>query len=184
MVLLRDETAFDATAGSELLSRAFGDDIGPKPSDTVRAGRMPAEGLALVAEAEDGRLAGCVRLWHVAAGGVPALLLGPLAVDPAFQGAGVGSMLMRRALNRAGAAGHRAVVLVGDPAYYGRFGFSSALTERLVLREDVLRHRFLGLELIPGALAAASGRVVGTGAVAPDAVPTGTITVDERLLTA
>jgi len=59
----------------------------------------------------DGRLLGSVRLWNVSAGGVSALLLGPLAVDPAAQGLGVGSALMRRALNRAAALGHAAVLL-------------------------------------------------------------------------
>lgn len=184
MIILRDETPADAAARMRLLADAFGDDFGPKPSDAVRAGRLPADGLALVAETEDGRLAGCVRLWNVAAGRVPALLLGPLAVAPAFQGGGVGSLLMRRALNRAGAAGHRAVLLVGDPGYYARFGFSAAATAGLVLDETVPRHRFLALELVPGALAGATGPVVGTGAFDPAVAPAGLAAVDAPALAA
>ena len=67
-----------------------------------------------------------MRLWHVEAGGRPALLLGPLAIDPALQSRGVGGGLMQVALNRAALAGHKAVILVGDPEYYERFGFTRA----------------------------------------------------------
>ena len=93
-----------------------------KPSEPLRAGRLPADGLALVARDGD-RIVGSVRLWHVEAGGRPALLLGPLATDPAVQSRGVGGGLMQVALNRAALAGHKAVILVGDPEYYERFGF-------------------------------------------------------------
>ena len=75
----------------------------------------------------NGRIVGTVRLWNVTAGpGRPALMLGPLAVDPSLQGLGVGSKLMREALDRAAALGHRAVLLVGDAPYYARFGFDAA----------------------------------------------------------
>ncbi len=172
MVFLREEAPADIAARAALLDRAFAGDGGPKPSDRVRAGRLPAAGLSLVAEDGAGRLVGSVRLWHVSAGGVPALLLGPLAVDPAAQGRGIGAMLMRRVLNRAGATGHGAVVLVGDPAYYARFGFSAGHTARLFLDPRVDARRFLGLELVPGALARAAGEVVGMGEHAGPPAPT------------
>lgn len=162
MLHLRDEGPADWTARETLLDTVFGADRFLKTSEALRAGRMPADGLALAAEA-DGRLVGSIRLWHVAAGGVSALLLGPLAVDPAAQGLGVGSALMRRALNRAGALGHGAVLLVGDPVYYARFGFSAALTTRLDLPGPVERPRFQAIELSDGHLGAARGLVVATG---------------------
>ena len=55
------------------------------------------------------------------------------------------------------------MILVGDAPYYGRFGFSRAVTKGLILPGPVDEARFLGLELVPGALAGALGRVVGTG---------------------
>jgi predicted N-acetyltransferase YhbS len=136
-----------------------------KPSEKLRAGRLPADGLALVARDGD-RLVGSVRLWHVAAGGRPALLLGPLAIDPALQGKGVGGGLMQVALNRAELAGHQAVILVGDPEYYERFGFTRAPVGGLVMPGPVDRRRFLGIDLVQGGLAGAEGRVVATGRAA------------------
>lgn len=170
MIQLRDETASDWSAREALLDTAFGADRFLKTSEALRAGRLPADGLALVAE-HDGRLAGTVRLWPISAGGVAALLLGPLAVDPACRSLGVGSALMRRALNRAGALGHGAVLLVGDPAYYQRFGFAGQLTANLLLPGPVERPRFLGMELTDGCLADAAGLVVATGAFAETEAP-------------
>ncbi len=162
MIHIDTETLNDVVAREALLDRAMGAGRVLKPSERLREGRLPAEGLALVAR--DGeRLVGTVRLWHVSAGGVPALLLGPLAADPAFQGRGIGSGLMQVALNRAALAGHRAVILVGDPDYYARFGFTAAPTAGLTMPGPVERRRFLGVDLAGGGLAGAAGAVVATG---------------------
>ncbi|WP_066922770.1 N-acetyltransferase, partial [Methylobacterium sp. CCH5-D2] len=114
-----------------------------------------------------GRLVGTVRLWNVDAGGCPALLLGPLAVDPAIQRQGLGSVLMQAALGRAEALGHGAVLLVGDAPYYARFGFDGAVAADLAMPGPFERPRFLGLELRPDALAGAQGILRATGALAP-----------------
>ncbi|HVL70986.1 MAG TPA: N-acetyltransferase [Beijerinckiaceae bacterium] len=159
MAVVRDERPADIPARERLLDACFGDERFRKTSERLRAGRRPA--LALVAE-ESG-IVGTVRLWDVGAGGRPALLLGPLAVDCRRQGRGLGAALMRAALDRAAAAGHRSVLLVGDAAYYARFGFSAALTAGLALPGPFERGRFLGLELAPGALAGACGLVAPTG---------------------
>ncbi|MBN9021113.1 MAG: N-acetyltransferase, partial [Rhizobiales bacterium] len=100
MIHIDLETPNDVLAREALLDRAMGVERVLKPSERLREGRLPAEGLALVAREGDG-LVGSVRLWNVSAGGIPALLLGPLAADPAVQGRGVGSGLMQVALNRA-----------------------------------------------------------------------------------
>jgi predicted N-acetyltransferase YhbS len=164
MIRIDDEIPSDVAAREALLDRAFGDARFAKTSERLRVGRLPAEGLALAARDAGGRMVGTVRLWNVAAGlGRPALLLGPLAVDEAARGEGVGSGLMREALARAGALGHRAVLLVGDAPYYGRFGFAAGITAGLDLPGPVDRARFLGLELVPGALAGARGLVRATG---------------------
>jgi predicted N-acetyltransferase YhbS len=163
MMIIREEHPIDAPAREALLDACFGEERFRKTCERLREGRKPADGLSLVVE-RDGRLVGTVRLWHVSAGpGRPALLLGPIAVDPALQGLGLGAKLMRAALNRAAALGHSAVLLVGDAPYYARFGFSAAPTERLWLPGPYERERFLGLELRPGALAGARGLVGATG---------------------
>jgi predicted N-acetyltransferase YhbS len=168
MIHIDTETANDVLAREALLDRAMGAGRLLKPSEKLRAGRRPAAGLALVARDGD-RLVGSVRLWNVSAGGVPALLLGPLAADPATQGRGVGSGLMQVALNRAALAGHKAVILVGDPEYYERFGFTGAPTGGLWMPGPVERRRFLGVDLIKGGLAGAEGLVMASGGSDPAA---------------
>ncbi len=61
---------------------------------------------------------------------------------------------MQVALNRAALAGHKAVILVGDPEYYERFGFTRSPTGGLVMPGPVDRRRFLGVELAAGGLRA------------------------------
>lgn len=102
---------------------------------------------------------GSVRLWPVKAGRKRALLLGPLAVQAAWRKLGVGARLMREAIRRAQAAGEEAVILVGDVAYYQRFGFTPAPTAGLWLPGPVDRSRFLARNLRTGALNGVSGPV-------------------------
>lgn len=155
MFVIDEEAPGEAGAREALLDRAMGPGRFAKPSQRLRDGRLPE--LALVAR-EKSRLVGSLRLWSVAATGARGLvLLGPLAVDPGRQGEGIGAGMMRRALNRATAAGRGAVLLVGDAPYYARFGFSAAVAQNLEMPGPVDRHRFLGLELRPGALKEARG---------------------------
>jgi predicted N-acetyltransferase YhbS len=117
---------------------------------------------------QQGRLVGTLRLWHVSAGGRPALVLGPLAVDPSCQKLGVGAALMSRALAAAEARGHGAVILLGDAPYYARFGFSGRKTGELSLPGPFERDRLLGLELREGALDGAWGMIAPAGAAAAE----------------
>jgi predicted N-acetyltransferase YhbS len=167
MITIRDEIASDIAAREALLDRCLGERRTAKSSERLREGRLPAEGLALCAE-RDGAVVATVRLWHVAAGGQPALLLGPLAVAPELQGEGLGKAMMREAIWRAGCRGYGAILLVGDAAYYERFGFSADVARDLAMPGPVERERFLGLELREGALARASGVLVATGPAAPE----------------
>ena len=164
MITIRDEIAADVAAREVLLDRCLGERRTAKSSERLREGRLPAEGLALTAE-RDGELLATVRLWHVEANGVPALLLGPLAVAPELQGEGLGRAMMREVIWRAACRGHGAVLLVGDAAYYERFGFSGDLTRDLAMPGPVERERFLGLELRDGALAGVSGVLKPAGAL-------------------
>lgn len=164
MICIDTETLFDGEAREALLDRAFGPGRHRKTCERLREGRLPAQGLSFVLR-DEGRVIGTLRFWHVDAGGVEALMLGPLAVDPAAQGGGHGKALMQHGLAAARALGHKAIILVGDAPYYARWGFSSHLTRRLVMPGPVENERFLALELVPGVLAQASGRVRATGAV-------------------
>lgn len=162
-VRLRDERADDLDAREALLDEAFGRAARlAKTCERLRVGRKPAEGLSFAATSGTA-LVGTLRFWHVEAGDREALMLGPLAVSRGQRSAGIGRTMIEHGLRRAVRLGHRSVILVGDAPYYHRFGFSRALTERLALPGPVDEARFLGLELVPGALAGARGRVVGTG---------------------
>jgi predicted N-acetyltransferase YhbS len=159
MLTIRLEKSSDAAAREALLDAAYGPVRFEKPSERLRSGRAPAAGLSFVA-VEGGRVIGTVRLWDVAAGPVrQALLLGPLAVDPAQRRRGIGAALMRHALRAAARRGHRAVLLVGDAAYYGRFGFSAERTGALWLPGLGDRSRLLGRELVAGALDGVRGAI-------------------------
>jgi len=167
MITIRKELPKDVAARETLLDLVFGDARFAKPSERLRQGRRAADGLAFTAR-ERAEVLGTVRLWNVSAGpNRPALLLGPLAVHPDLRSCGIGSSLMRRALDEARCLNHGAVLLVGDEAFYRRFGFSADLTRGLSLPGLDDPNRFLGLELQLGALAGARGRVTATGRLLP-----------------
>jgi predicted N-acetyltransferase YhbS len=167
---IRAERASDVAGREALLDACFGEDRDARTCQRLRAGRAPAEGLAFSAMRQ-GRLVGTVRLWHVSAGGVAALVLGPLAVDPSCRKLGIGQALMNHALAAAKARGHSAVILLGDAPYYARFGFSALKTGELSLPGPFERDRLLGLELREGALDGAWGMIVPTRTVARQSKP-------------
>jgi len=162
---IRSERGSDVVAREALLDACFGENRHTRTCQRLRDRRAPAEGLALSA-VHQGRLVGTLRLWHVSAGGVPALVLGPLAVDPACRELGIGAALMNHALAAAKAHGHGTVILLGDAAYYTRFGFSALKTGQLSLPGPFERDRLLALELRAGALDGAAGMIVATGELA------------------
>jgi predicted N-acetyltransferase YhbS len=163
---IRAEKASDAIAREALLDACFGETRHMRTCQRLRDGRAPAEGLAFSAERQ-GQLVGTLRLWHVSAGGIPALMLGPLAVDDSCRKLGAGTALMDHALAAAAARGHRAVILLGDAPYYARFGFSAGKMAGLSLPGPFERDRLLGLELVPDALEGAQGLIVPTGLALP-----------------
>jgi predicted N-acetyltransferase YhbS len=168
--VIRAERGSDVVAREALLDACFGVNRHLRTCQRLRDGRAPAEGLALSAVRE-GRLVGTLRLWHVSVGGVAALVLGPLAVDPSCRALGLGAELMTCALKAAEARGHGAVILLGDAAYYAKFGFTAHKTGEIALPGPFERERLLGLELSDGALDGVSGMIVATGALAPNKAP-------------
>ncbi len=163
MITIRHERPADAPAREALLDRAFGACRFEKTCQLLREGRRAADGLSFVASAF-GRIVGTVRLWHVALGGRPALLLGPLAVHPDWRARGIGALLMRRALAEAGARGHAAVLLVGDAPYYARFGFSAEQDRRPVAARSLRGGPAARARDSPGALDGACGLILAARA--------------------
>ena len=107
-------------------------------------------------------LVGSVRQLPICVGDTPALLPGPLTVEPPFRSRGVGRALMDRALNEAKAKNHRLVVLVGDEPYYSRMGFKRIPNGITAMPGPVDPARLLVRELADGAFEGV------TGAIRPD----------------
>ena len=167
MIQIRHERFADFDAREALLDAAFGETRYRKSSERLREDRLPAEGLAFIA-AEGRRVIGTARLWDVSIGnGKRALLLGPVAVADDCRSKGLGGALVRRAIQMARKLGHDAIVLVGDPEYYERFGFSGEKTGALWMPGPFERRRLLGRALPAGALNGARGMIAPAGRMAP-----------------
>jgi predicted N-acetyltransferase YhbS len=104
-------------------------------------------------------MVGSVRQLPICVGDTKALMLGPLTVEPPFRSRGVGRALLDRALKDAKAGGHHLVLLVGDEAYYSRFGFKPLPKGQAVMPGPVDYSRLLVAELVEGAAANASGAI-------------------------
>ena len=144
------ETAGDATAIERLHERTFGPGRYARSAYRIREGRGHV--LALSFTARIGTLlVGSVRLTPICVGEVPALLLGPLTVEPPFRERGVGGTLMKRALKEAKDQGHRLVLLVGDEPYYAKAEFKRVPKGQVKMPGPVDPARLLVAELVPGA---------------------------------
>jgi len=104
-------------------------------------------------------LVGSVRQLPICIGDTPALMLGPLTVEPPFRNRGVGRALLDRALDDARKAGHRLVLLVGDETYYSRVGFKAVPKGRAAMPGPVDYSRLLVAELVEGAFDGVSGTI-------------------------
>lgn len=169
MPTIVSETPAHTGAVEHMLDLAFGPGRFAKTAYRLREGVGPLTTLSFVAM-EDGVMRGSLRFWPIVIGDrrVPALLLGPLAVDPAHRGRGIAVGLLRHGLEAAKAQGHRIVVLVGDEPYYARVGFSRAAARKLHMPGPVDPARLLALELVEGALQGVGGMIGRARADDPD----------------
>ncbi len=157
-ITILPETADDALAIDRLHERTFG------PGRYARTAYRIREGIghdfALSYTARVGTLmVGSLRLSPVRIGDTPALLLGPLTIEPPFRDRGIGMALMQRALADARERGHRLVILVGDEPYYARVGFKRVPRGRVKMPGPVDPARLLVAELIDGAFEGVKGAV-------------------------
>lgn len=167
MIQIRHERLADLDAREALLDASFGETRTRKSSERLREDRLPAEGLSFIAS-EGRRVIGTARLWNIAVGNnADALLLGPVAIAEDCRSMGLGGAMVRRAIQSARKLGHGAIVLVGDPEYYERFGFSGEKTGALWMPGPFERRRLLGRELVGGALDGARGMIAPAGRLIP-----------------
>lgn len=156
------ERPHDAAAIEALLEASFGPDRKAKTVYRLREAIAPLPDLSFVVVDDIGQLQASIRYWPILIGGAaPAILLGPLAVNPARKGQGMGKALMWHSLKVATELGHGICVLVGDHDYYAPFGFVHAGPLGLQLPGWVDPDRFHVKELHPGAMSGVSG-MIGT----------------------
>jgi predicted N-acetyltransferase YhbS len=158
MVTLTSEDPADLSAIDDLLDLAFGPGRYAKTAYRFREGVAPIRALCLVARGGGG-LCGSLRFWPIQIGESRGLLLGPLAVDPALRGRGIGIGLMIMGLARARCAGFPWVMLVGDEPYYARVGFQRTPPGRFCFPGPVDPDRLLARALMPASLDGLSGAV-------------------------
>lgn len=134
------ETAADAAGVEAVVSAAFGPGRYAKTAERLRETGKPAAGFVL---RDAGRVIGSVRLWPIVVGEVQALFLGPIAVSADSRKAGIGADLVAACIAHARTSGVGGILLVGDLAYFDRFGFK--LAPDVVLPGPVDRRRVLWL---------------------------------------
>lgn len=156
MIAIRAEAEEDRPAVRQINERAFGH---AGEADLVEALRAKARPYLSLVAVSEGRPVGHILFTPVsivsdASGGAAreALALGPMAVLPEFQNRGVGSALVRRGLDECRGLGHGAVVVVGHPEFYPRFGFVPARAKGLECEYPVPDEAFMVAELREGAL--------------------------------
>jgi putative acetyltransferase len=157
---IRHEQAGDETAIDRVNDAAFGGTDESRIVNAVRAAGLATISLVAV---QDSKVVAHILFTAVcldaARSAARALGLGPMAVVPEMQRRGIGTRLVRAGLEECARAGYHAVVVVGHPEFYPRFGFRPAREFGLRCEFDVPDAAFMAAELTPGALAGAAGTV-------------------------
>jgi putative acetyltransferase len=152
-VHIRAETAEDYAGITQVNRSAFGGDDEARLVDLLRQGIDVI--ASLVAVAPSGEVVGHIMFTRAAIvapdAGVQVASLAPMAVAPSWQRQGVGSKLVEQGLGVCREAGYEAVIVVGHPSYYPRFGFTHAVVRHLT-NLFAASEAFMGLEFVPGAL--------------------------------
>ncbi len=155
---ITSETADDAEAIDRLHERTFGPGRYARTAYRIREDVPHRLDLSFIARIGT-LMVGSIRLSPVTIGDAPALLLGPLTVEPPFRERGIGKALMDRALREAKQQGHRLVVLVGDEPYYARAGFKRIPKGVATMPGPVDPDRLLVAELVADAFDGVGGRI-------------------------
>jgi len=159
-MIIRPEKPDDLSIIREINISAFGEETEADLVDALRKSGIPL--ISLVAE-ENKTLIGHIMFSPVTidngCSNISAAGLAPMAVLPGFQRKGVGSMLVKEGLEHCKQAGYSAVVVLGHPEYYPRFGFVHSVTYSIKSEYEVPEEVFMILELAEGALKNCHGTV-------------------------
>lgn len=158
-LLIREEEEKDQAVVRAVNSWAFGRTSEADLVDALREQERSA--VSLVAE-KGGRVVAHIMFSPVSIAGrahLKLMGLGPMAVAPEHQRHGVGSGLVRAGLEKCKQLGFGAVVVLGHPEYYRRFGFVPSVRFGMSCEYEAPRDAFMAMELEPGFLRDAAGRV-------------------------
>jgi predicted N-acetyltransferase YhbS len=142
MVAILSPSSAQAPVVEQLLDHAFGPNRQNKTSYRYRDGVAPIQSLARVAMSGEA-VVGTIQYWPMRLGRESVLLLGPLAVWIGWANQGIGGALMATSMSAAMTEGWQHVFLVGDLAYYTRFGFEPASPWGVTMANEQ-QHRLLG----------------------------------------
>ncbi len=154
MFLIRPEQPADLTAIHSVVAQAFGSVAEAKLVDQLRANGKAVVSLVAI---ENDHIIGHILFSEVTIGDTIIIGLAPLAVLPSHQKQGLGMLLTNAGIAACRNAGYAAMVVLGHPAYYPRFGFVPASRFGIKSEYDVPDEVFMALELQPGALANRAG---------------------------
>ncbi len=152
----RLEQPGDIPTIESLHASLFGPERFQRAAYVLRDG-VPADPTLSFVATRQARVVASVRMTPITIGGRPALLLGPVVVDPEFKGQGAGRTLVRMTCAEARRQGHRVVMLVGDLPYYGPLGFTFLGRDVITLPAWVDPDRVLVCGLADGALDGLAG---------------------------
>lgn len=155
---IEPESLSDALAIERLHERTFGPGRYARSAYRIREGRGHLLSLSFTARIGT-LMVGSIRQTPICIGDTPALLLGPLTVEPPFRSRGVGSALIERSLKDAKAQGQKLVLLVGDEPFYAKSGFKRIPKGLVKMPGPVNPARLLVNELEPGAFEGVSGLI-------------------------
>ena len=153
---ITNELAIHSQAVEALSAIAFGPGRFTRTAFRLREGVPHEKALSFVALREE-QLVGSVRITRMSIGSDPALVLGPLVVDPTCKNEGIGTKLMLKSVNASRKQGHKLIILVGDEPYYRPFGFKQVSYGQILLPGPVDPARFLYCELQEGVIGQFSG---------------------------
>lgn len=157
--IIPETPAMHAEAIETLYDKTFGPGHFAKTAERLREGNLSLPRLTRVA-VEDGALIGVCRIWPVEIGDerTPAVFVGPVAVDPAFQGQRLGLSVTGEALEAAALAGWGHAIIIGAPTYFGELGFTVMMPDSLQFPGPQIQSRVMIKTLVEGA-GAVSGKI-------------------------
>ena len=158
-MIIRPETPADDDAIRRVVNDAFGATIEGDLVAAIRASDRFVPDLSLVAVSGD-QILGHVISSYVDVDTTRVLQVGPLAVVPSHQRQGVGSALMHETIRIADERGEPLLLIEGNPAYYGRFGFTRADEQGIEAPPEALAAKYFMLRPLDAYDASLRGRAI------------------------